>query len=62
MQQEIKKIMTDHSDINPYGATNEAEFFAVVSEYFFERPGLLEEKNPELYKLLSTIFRQQPAG
>lgn len=62
MQQEIRKIMTNRSDINPYGATNEAEFFAVVSEYFFERPGLLEEKNPELYKLLSTIFRQQPAG
>lgn len=62
MQQEIRKIMTNRSDINPYGATSEAEFFAVVSEYFFERPGLLEEKNPELYKLLSTIFRQQPAG
>ena len=62
MRQEIKKIMTDRSDINPYGATNEAEFFAVVSEYFFERPGLLEEKNPELYRLLSTIFRQRPVG
>jgi MtfA peptidase len=61
MQREIKKILADKSDINPYGATNEAEFFAVVSEYFFEQPSLLEEKNPELYQLLSTIFRQQPA-
>ncbi len=61
MRHEIKKILADRSDINPYGATNEAEFFAVVSEYFFERPDLLQDKNPELYQLLATIFRQQPA-
>jgi Mlc titration factor MtfA (ptsG expression regulator) len=60
MQREIKKILADQSDINPYGATNEAEFFAVVAEYFFERPDLLEKKNPALYQLLSTIFRRQP--
>lgn len=59
MQQEMKKILADRSDINPYGATNEAEFFAVVSEYFFERSALLQEKHPDLYKLLSAIFRQQ---
>ena len=35
MRKEIKLILKDRSDINPYGATNEAEFFAVVSEYFF---------------------------
>jgi MtfA peptidase len=57
MQKEIKKILADKSDINPYGATNEAEFFAVVAEYFFERPDLLERKNPELYQLLISIFR-----
>jgi MtfA peptidase len=59
MHREMNKIMADKSDINPYGATNEAEFFAVVSEYFFERPHLLQQKNPELYQLLSSIFRQQ---
>ena len=57
MQKEIKRILADKSDINPYGATNEAEFFAVVAEYFFERPDLLERKNPELYQLLTSIFR-----
>lgn len=62
MHREMKKILADRSDINPYGATNEAEFFAVVAEYFFERPELLQEKNPDLYELLSQIFRQQPAG
>lgn len=60
MQKEIKKILADKSDINPYGATNDAEFFAVVAEYFFERPDLLERKNPELYQLLTSMFRQQP--
>lgn len=60
MHRKIKDIMMDKSDINPYGATNEAEFFAVASEYFFERPDLLHEKHPELYELLTKIFRQQP--
>lgn len=56
MRKEIELILKDRSDINPYGATNEAEFFAVVSEYFFERPKLLKEKHPELYQLLAEIF------
>ena len=60
MQHEIKLINEERSDINPYGATNEAEFFAVVSEYFFERPKLLKEKHPELYGLLEKIFCKQP--
>jgi Mlc titration factor MtfA (ptsG expression regulator) len=61
IQKEIRKIIENQSDINPYGITNDAEFFAVASEYFFERPDLLEEKHPELYKLLAEFFRQQPA-
>ena len=56
MQHEIRLIDENKSDIDPYGATNEAEFFAVVSEYFFERPELLKEKHPELYGLLEKIF------
>ncbi len=61
MQQKIKEIYEEKSDINPYGATNEAEFFAVVSEYFFERPDLLKEKHPELYSLLLKIFSPESA-
>ena len=57
MRKEIELILKDRSDINPYGAVNEAEFFAVVSEYFFERPKLLKEKHPELYELLAKIFQ-----
>jgi Mlc titration factor MtfA (ptsG expression regulator) len=52
--------MANRSDIDPYAVTNEGEFFAVVSEYFFERPDLLEEKHPELYKLLTEFFHQKP--
>jgi len=62
MQHEIKLINENESDINPYGATNEAEFFAVVSEYFFERPKLLKEKHPELYELLEKIFCRHPVA
>lgn len=55
---EIDKIFDNKSDINPYGGTNRGEFFAVVSEYFFERPQLLAKNHPELYDLLERIFRQ----
>lgn len=50
------------SDINPYGATNNQEFFAVTSEYFFERPQLMKQKHPELYQLMESIFNQKMAS
>jgi Mlc titration factor MtfA (ptsG expression regulator) len=62
MHQEIHKIEKGNSDINPYASTNEAEFFAVVSEYFFEKPDQFEAKHPELYQLLSKTFGQDPAA
>jgi Mlc titration factor MtfA (ptsG expression regulator) len=58
MHKNIKEIMRNRSDINPYGASNQAEFFAVVSEYFFERPDLLQNKHPDLYAMLARIFRK----
>lgn len=60
MQQGIKDILQETSDINPYGANNEAEFFAVAAEYFFERPDLLRDKHPELFTLLEKIFGTKP--
>ena len=59
MHKKIGEIIKGRTDINPYGATNQAEFFAVVSEYFFERPDLLKQKHPELYQLLEDIFSPQ---
>jgi Mlc titration factor MtfA (ptsG expression regulator) len=52
----INEIQQGTSKINPYGSTNEQEFFAVVSEYFFEHPEQLEKKHPELYEMLSYFF------
>lgn len=49
----------DGKDINPYGATNEQEFLAVTSEYFFEQPHLLQKNHPELYDLLAKAFNQE---
>jgi hypothetical protein len=60
MQREIQAIRDGKSEINPYGATNEAEFFAVVTEYFFEKPEKLQENHPELYQLLARALRQNP--
>jgi len=62
IHQEIHKIETGKSDINPYAITNEAEFFAVVAEYFFQKPTELKHKHSELYEILSTIFMQDRAG
>ncbi|MEE9430049.1 MAG: zinc-dependent peptidase [Melioribacteraceae bacterium] len=59
INKKIGEIYDNNSDINPYGGTNRAEFFSVVSEYFFERPKLLAKKHPELYDLLEKIFKQE---
>ncbi|TDX01648.1 M90 family metallopeptidase [Dinghuibacter silviterrae] len=53
-------VRSGHTDINTYGGTNGAEFLAVVSEYFFKRPDLMEERHPDLYAMLSHIFQQRP--
>ncbi|PJJ83481.1 M90 family metallopeptidase [Mucilaginibacter auburnensis] len=62
MHQEMHRIKDGRSDIDPYALTNEAEFFAVASEYFFEKPGRFQQRHPELYEQLSLIFRQEPAN
>ena len=49
------------SMLGDYAATNAAEFFAVVTEFFFERPGALRHKHPELYALLVEFYGQDPA-
>ena len=47
--------------LDPYGATNEAEFFAVVTECFFDLPWEMARRHAELYALLRDYFRQDPA-
>ncbi|RMA57263.1 M90 family metallopeptidase [Ulvibacter antarcticus] len=60
MHSEMEAINNNESDIRKYGSTNQAEFFAVASEYFFERPDLFRRKHPELYDMLVACFQQKP--
>lgn len=46
--------------LDPYGATNPAEFFAVATETFFERPRALRDRRPELYEELKGYYRVDP--
>jgi len=48
--------------LDAYGATNEVEFFAVVTEAFFDLPMSLQQQHPELYAVLAGFYRQDPAG
>ena len=53
----MEEIFKGRSDINPYGSKDKTEFFAVVSEYFFENPEKFKAKHPELYEMLENMFR-----
>jgi Mlc titration factor MtfA (ptsG expression regulator) len=59
MPQEMEAISRDESDIRSYAATDQAEFFAVSSEYFFSRPQLMRRRHPEIYKMLNLCFNPQ---
>ncbi|HYC42435.1 MAG TPA: M90 family metallopeptidase [Noviherbaspirillum sp.] len=48
--------------LDPYAARHPAEFFAVASEAFFVLPGPLSEDYPDVYRLLSLYYRQDPLG
>lgn len=48
-----------HPFINPYAATNPAEFFAVVSEYFFTAPQILVNHYSDVYRQLLQFYRQK---
>ena len=50
------------SFLDAYGALNEAEFFAVATEYFFDRPLEMEKKHRALYQVLAGYYRQDPAA
>lgn len=56
IHKEVERIKSGKSDIDPYAYVNKQEFFAVASEYFFERPDLLQNKHPQLYEILREIF------
>jgi len=49
------------SVLDKYGATNPAEFFAVATETFFEKPKQMVKKHPELYDELRNYYKLDPA-
>jgi MtfA peptidase len=66
MEGEYERLRRDsalgrYSALDDYGATNPSEFFAVATECFFEKAGVLRKRNPELYDELKSFYRQDPA-
>ncbi len=51
-----RRSLLDH-----YGATNPAEFFAVATETFFEKPGKMRKNHAELFEVLKAYYRADPA-
>ena len=61
VEKEMQRIEQGDSNIRDYGATNRAEFLAVATEYFFERPKMLKQKHPQVYEYLERFYRQNRA-
>ena len=66
LSEEYERLRRDTADdrasaLDEYGATNKAEFFAVATETFFEKPLQLEREHPELYGQLQQFYHQDPA-
>jgi len=57
VHREMKRIKRHQSDIDNYSLTNNAEFLAVVSEYFFDSPEKFKDRHPGLFTLMSSIFK-----
>jgi len=57
---QTKAMAGIETDINTYGASSPAEFIAVISEEFFERPVLVQARYPHVYDLLKKFYRQDP--
>ena len=58
--QQLNKRLQHHHRVcvNPYAATSPAEFFAVISEYFFAAPEILYTHFPAVYQQLQMYYRQ----
>ncbi|HOU55705.1 MAG TPA: zinc-dependent peptidase [Smithellaceae bacterium] len=64
---EYKKLLKNvergkRTFLDEYGAKDEAEFFAVATEHFFDQPLGMKRAVPELYRVLKNFYRQDPAA
>jgi Mlc titration factor MtfA (ptsG expression regulator) len=55
-----RALKGNKSVMDKYGATNPAEFFAVATETFFEKPAQLKKMHPELYHELQGFYKVNP--
>lgn len=60
MQEEIDMVGEDAASMDPYAVHDPAECFAVLSEYFFSAPELLDARFPDLYRCFQKFYRQDP--
>lgn len=58
LKSEIRNVKNKKSDINPYAAKSNAEFFAVIMEYYRENPEKLKKKHPQLFNFLESKLNQ----
>lgn len=56
----LRRKRRGKSVMNRYGATNPAEFFAVATESFFEKPKQMNKKHPDLYDELKNYYKLDP--
>lgn len=58
----LRQSLRDHHEpwLDPYGATEPAEFFAVLTEAFFQQPKHLRDEQPEVYRALREFYRIDP--
>ena len=56
--EELKNRPDGRHHIDDYAYTNEAEYFAVLTEYFFEAPDVLKKKAPDVYSMMQSMYRQ----
>ena len=66
LQKDFRKLRSDvvgnrKTFLDSYGATDAAEFFAVATEFFFERPIEFRKNYPDLYEQLKNFYHQNPA-
>ncbi len=67
LEKDYEKLRRDISRnrdtfLDEYGAVNPAEFFAVATECFFEKPGDMQKLHPDLYNELKNFYQQDPAN
>ncbi|MGB9097670.1 DgsA anti-repressor MtfA [Erwinia sp.] len=60
IQDEIDTVGENAASIDAYAASDGAECFAVLSEYFFTAPEILQDRFPALYRRFSQFYRQDP--